>query len=394
VRSFVRVEKIPGFSANVTSFSASLAGEISPRAGGPGPVANCFPSSAVTAQHSVRLLNPLQDKLWDTRLASQGIGSFFQGAAWARVLEATYGYKPNYFAAFSGERLNALLPIMEVDSWLTGRRGISLPFTDYCDPLVGDIATFQAVLERAEAHGRERKWKYLELRAGTPFLHSALPSQRFYGHEIALVEDDKRMFGALAPSVRRAIRKAGKQGLAVEISADARGVREFYALQCRTRRKHGLPPQPFKFFQNLQSWILSEGRGIIMLARLGARAVAGSIFLHIGQQAIYKFGASDETMLELRGNDMIMWEGMKYFAAKGFRTLHLGRTSLANHGLRRFKLGWGAHEFMIDYFKYDLRRNEFVRDRDNALGWHNRIFAALPLSLSRLLGSVLYRHVA
>jgi lipid II:glycine glycyltransferase (peptidoglycan interpeptide bridge formation enzyme) len=133
---------------------------------------------------------------------------------------------------------------------------------------------------------------------------------------------------------------------------------------------------------------------MIILARFGARAIAGSIFFHAGQQAIYKFGASDEAMLELRGNDLVMWAGIKYYASRGFRTLHLGRTSLTHEGLRRFKLGWGAREHSIEYFKYDLRQSAFIRDRDQAFGWYNRVFAALPLSLSRFLGAVLYRHVA
>jgi lipid II:glycine glycyltransferase (peptidoglycan interpeptide bridge formation enzyme) len=155
----------------------------------------------------------------------------------------------------------------------------------------------------------------LELRGGKQFLSTALPSQRFYGHELALEDDEKELSAALAPAVRRAIRKAERQGLTVEILQDAKGIKEFYSLQCQTRRKHGLPPQPFKFFENLQKYVLAEGGGIIILARFGARSVAGSIFFHAGRQAIYKFGASDEGMLELRGNDLVMWEGIKYYAS-------------------------------------------------------------------------------
>jgi lipid II:glycine glycyltransferase (peptidoglycan interpeptide bridge formation enzyme) len=253
---------------------------------------------------------------------------------------------------------------------------------------------FRRLFEQAVAYGQVRRWKYLEFRGGQQFLAPAPPSQRFYGHELALVDDDKRLFATLTPAVRRAVRKAEKQGVTVEVLKDAQGIKQFYSLQCKTRRKHGLPPQPFRFFQNVQKYILAEGSGVIILARLGTRTVAGSIFFHLGQQAIYKFGASDETMLELRGNDLVMWEGIKYYASRGFRKLHLGRTSLLNGGLRRFKLGWGACEHAIDYFKYDLRKSVFVTGRDEAFGWYNQIFAALPSSLSRFLGTILYRHVA
>jgi hypothetical protein len=342
----------------------------------------------------VQRLSPNDDERWDRRLATNVGSSFFHGTAWASVLRQTYGFQPNYFATLAGEHLDALLPVMEVDSWLTGRRGVSLPFTDYCHPLAGDLPAFRQLFDKAVDYGRGRRWKYVELRGGTQFLAPAFPSQRFYGHEISLVGNEKQLFTALASPVRRAIRKAEKLGLAVEILKDAQGVKQFYALQCQTRRKHGLPPQPFKFFHNLQKYVLAEGAGIIILARSGARTVAGSIFFHAGQQAFYKFGASDQATLELRGNDLVMWEGIKYYASRGFRALHLGRTSLAQEGLRRFKLGWAAREHLIEYFKYDLRRSAFVADRDEAFGWYNRIFVALPMSLSRLLGAVLYRHIA
>lgn len=342
----------------------------------------------------VQRLSPIEDERWDSGLAASASCSFFHGKAWAEVLKQTYGYEPRYFALRAGETVEALLPMMEVDSWLTGRRGISLPFTDYCDPLAGGLSVFQQLFDEAVVYGRNRRWKYLELRGGQQFLTSATPSHRFYGHELALMEDEKELFAALTPAVRRAVRKAEREGVRIEFLNDARGIRQFYALHCRTRRKHGLPPQPFRFFQNVQKHILAQGGGIIVLAQAGARSVAGSIFLQMGQQAIYKFGASDERTLELRGNDLVMWEGIKYFAARGCRKLHLGRTSAVNEGLRRFKLGWGARECSINYFKYDLRKSTFMPGRDEALGWYNRVFAALPSGLSRCLGALLYRHVA
>jgi len=385
-----KVQEKMGFSAVTSLIAAPRV-----RRAAEDDVVNDHHSTASVRGDAAQLLDPIEDAQWDARLAAQGRDeTFFQGTAWARVLKETYAFTPAYFATLVEGQVHALLPIMEVDSRLTGRRGVSLPFTDYCQPLASDSPGFQELFDQAVGYGLDRRWKYLELRGGQQFLPSAPPSQQFYVHEITLADDEKRMFATLAPPVRRAVRKAQKQGLTVEILTSAEGMRQFYSLQCRTRRKHGLPPQPFRFFQNVQKCILAQGAGIIILARLGQRAVAGNVFLHAGPQAIYKFGASDETMLELRGNDLVMWEGIKYYASRGFRNLHLGRTSLANEGLRRFKLGWGAREHSINYFKYDLRKSAFVRDRDKAFGWHNRVFAALPLSWSRCLGALLYRHVA
>lgn len=80
--------------------------------------------------------NPFEHPDWDEMVIGLPNFSFFHSAAWAKVLVETYGYAPNYFVAKGTNDLRALLPVMEVDSWLTGRRGIALPFTDDCEPLL------------------------------------------------------------------------------------------------------------------------------------------------------------------------------------------------------------------------------------------------------------------
>lgn len=171
-------------------------------------------------------------------------------------------------------------------------------------------------------------------------------------------------------------------------------VRVFYALLCQTRRRHGLPAQPFRFFAHIHRHILAPNHGQIVIARQGSRAVAAAVFFHFGGQAIYKFGASDERLQHLRANNRVMWDAIKWHAGQGFTSLDFGRTSLDNAGLRKFKLGWGAVERRIDYVRHDLRTGSFATVPDAAAGWHNHIFRLLPVSLSRLAGSVLYRHVA
>src|SRR5207249_1130974 len=109
-------------------------------------------------------LNPVEHSHWDAFLATHPGASFFHSAAWAKVLHETYGYEPVYFTVSEDKRLLALLPVMEVNSWLTGRRGVSLPFTDACEPLDHDASFRDSIIPEAIEHGRRRGWKYLEYR--------------------------------------------------------------------------------------------------------------------------------------------------------------------------------------------------------------------------------------
>lgn len=343
----------------------------------------------------LRVLNPLAVADWDKQLALLPGAGFFHSAAWARVLYDTYGYNPHYLAGLDAVgNLDRLLPLMEVDSWLTGRRGVALPFTDESAPLCRDSASFHQLLQAARQLGGERRWKYLELRGGKKWLPDAPASTSFLNHVLELSAPESALFAGLDDSVRRALRKAERSGLTVEFSQSMESMQAFYRLLCLTRRRHGVPPQPFSFFAQIQRHVLATKQGWIVLAHQGKLPVAGAVFFHFGRQAIYKFGASDETRQQLRANNLVMWQAIQHYAKEGFDRLDFGRTSLGNDGLRKFKLGWGTREEPLEYVRFDFRSGNFVTARDKATGWHNRIFQSLPLPLSRLAGSLLYRHIA
>lgn len=339
-------------------------------------------------------VNPADCPGWDELVMAHSRGSFFHSSAWARTLQSAYDFRPVYFTACDAGGRSALLPLMEVDSWITGRRGIALPFTDNCEPLSLGAAPLQRLVQAAVEFGKARGWKSLEWRGGRELFAGAPASLTFYGHSVDLEVDEDQMFARLDSSVRRAIRKAEKNGVTATISQSLEAMKVFYSLQCKTRRKHGLPPQPFAFFKSIFEHILSKNLGMITLASCHGRPIAASVYFQFGARAVFKYGASDEAFQQFRGPNIVMWEAIKWHARHGAKTLHLGRTSLGNNGLRRFKLGWGAQEQVIEYVKFDLRQGRFVTETDGATGWYNRVFHSLPTGMSRLIGKVVYRHCA
>jgi hypothetical protein len=351
--------------------------------------------TVTTAAHpqGLQVVDPLAEEQWDARLTSHLGASFFLSAAWAAVLAHTYGYTPCYLAVKDASGISALLPLCEVDSFVTGRRGVSLPFTDECHALCGQGWSFEKLFCAALEHGSARGWRYLECRGGAEALPGAVPSLTFIAHGLELCGDEDRLWRRFDSSVRRAIRSGTEAGLRVDIARDEGAVEAFCALHARTRRKHGLPPQPRAFFANIHRLILSKGLGFVALARRDQQPVAAAMFFHLGMRAIFKFGASDESLQHLRGNNVVMWEAMRWLARNGFERLDLGRTAPANEGLRRYKCGWGAEENPLTYVKYDLRKGGFTTDRDRTSGWHTGLFRRLPLPLCRLAGALLYRHL-
>ncbi len=306
----------------------------------------------------------------------------------------TYGFTPVYLTALCEEKPAAALPLMEVDSWLTGKRGGSLPFTDECAVLSGSEDFVAPLIQEAIRVGRERGWKYLELRGGKKLFGGSAPSLIFYGHKLRLTPATDSLFDRFESSVRRALRKSEKSGLRIEFSQTIQATSDYYTLHCRTRKEHGLPPQPFHFFRRLHEFILAQNLGVIVTARLQDRPVAAAVFFHQGPTAIYKFGASLPAALDVRANNRVMWEAIQWLAHRGVEELSFGRTSIHHEGLRRYKLGWGADEFAIHYYRYDLRANSVTPLNDASAGWHTTLFRALPIPLARCAGTIIYPHIA
>lgn len=367
----------------------SAVAEIAP------PVVRSEPSPAGASLEAPVAINPIAHLNWDALLAEHAGALVFHGSAWARVLCDTYGHTPTYFCRFAGGRLKQVLPVMEVTSPLTGRRGVSLPFADFCPPLTNDDGGLHPLYEFAVRHGRERNWRYLECRGiATQMCSESVPSLAFLGHIIHLKNGEDWLFRRMDAAVRRAVRRAEQNELTVEFCNSFESMEIYYALHCQTRRHHGVPPQPFRFFENLHRHIIASEKGFVVVVRFENRPIAAAVFLHQGQHALYKFGASELEFQHLRPNNLLMWEAMKRYSKAGFTDLHLGRTSLHNEGLRRFKLGFGADEERIEYTKHELRRDAFVTDVDRASGPLNLVFRRLPPSWLSLAGRLLYRHLS
>lgn len=380
----------------------------------PGLAAGGSLARAQAGESPVGVVSPLALGDWDEQVRRLPGSNFFHGTAWLRVLKDCYGFEPCCLvdtrgapsSPIGGEgrdegakaigNLTGFLPLVEVQSRLTGKRGVALPFADFCPPLAKDAQTEQALIERALALGQARGWKYLEWRGHCPLstVHRPPSSLSFYRHTLNLAPGAEKLFQGFDSSVRRAIRKAEQSGVKAMVTTSEEAMRVFHQLYCITRQKHGLPPQPWKFFAAVHRHVVAAGQGFLVEATHEERPVASAVFFTFGRQGLYKYGASDHTAQELRANNLVMWTAIKFLSVNGFEILDFGRTSLDNDGLRRFKNSWGVAEEMLEYFRYDYREKTYVKQTDSAQGWHTRLFRHLPISLARIVGALLYRHTA
>ncbi len=281
---------------------------------------------------------------------------------------------------------------MEVSSSLTGKRGVSLPFTDQCQPIAKNENHFRQLFKKVIQHGKNAGWKIIEVKGGKEYLQGKIPSETYLTHSLDLTHPEQEIFSTFRSSTKRNIKKAVKENVKVNILNSLESVKEFYRLNCLTRKYHSLPPQPFYFFRKLHEHIISAKKGVVILASCLNKVIAGAVYVHFGDRAIFKYGASDKTHHQFRPNNLIMWEAIKWYAKNGFKSMSFGRTDPEHKGLLQFKRGWGTQEETIYYYKYDLKKDAFVKNT-SMFKSSNRVFNRLPMPMLKLIGRMLYRHV-
>ncbi len=339
------------------------------------------------------IINPVHNPGWDVVVALHRDAGCFHTSAWAKVLRQTYKHHPFYLQFSRGRRLAALIPLMEVRSPFTGRRGVCLPFSDACEPLIFDPEAVDLVRDRLVRFARERRWKHLEIRGGKWFQPASSSVAKFYGHTLDLRRRVRDLADCFDSSVRRAIRKAERSNVSVAVGRNRQVIDDFYRLHVQTRRRHGLPPQPASFFLNIHEHIIKPGLGFTVLAQRESCPIAAAIFFRFGKNALYKYGASDKRFQEFRANNLVMWHGIQSLLRTGVEKLRFGRTERENEGLRRFKLSWGTQEEVIDYCRIDPSGRQRLMPAPHNFGFHKRVFGRLPRMFNRLAGSIIYPHL-
>jgi len=341
----------------------------------------------------LEIINPANYPGWDDLMLASPGSTFFHTSTWTRVLAESYQYNAACFTLFDREQLLAAVPVMEIKSALTGSRGVSLPFSDYCTPILNDESRLPEVMASICNHGKNAGWKYWEFRSGKNFHQNLAPCSYYYAHTLNLARQEEEILAGFRDSTRGNIRKAVKDGVTVDLCNTWEAVNEFYRLNCLTRKRHGLPPQPRYFFKKIFDHIIARGLGFVALAAYKNKNIAGAVYFHFGKKALCKYAASDRAYQNLRAGNLVIWQAIRWYSQRGYENFCFGRTDPTNQGLRQFKNGWGAREEIINYFKYDFKKGAFSRHCLDVSSTCHKILQKMPIRLLKIIGSLAYKHI-
>jgi hypothetical protein len=343
-------------------------------------------------------VDPTRDARWMEFVWRHPKAGVFHTVGWLEALQRTYGYEPVAFTTSSPtDELKNGLVFCRVNSWLTGRRLVSLPFSDHCEPLCDSAQDLYFLIHSLQTQLESQGWKYLEVRPrdwnfgqlgdGISFLRGA----KYYLHTLDLRPDLDEVFGNLdKDSVQRRIHHAERAGLVEKCGTSEEILKEFYNLFVITRGRHQLPPIPHTWFRNL---IQSQGNALeIRVAYKDDKPVAAILTLRFRDIFYYKYGCSDARFNSLGATPWLLWRAIQAAKSSGAKDFDMGRTEEGNTGLLTFKNHWVRHPKQLVYWNFPD-----VSGVGSVDGWKvkmaKHVFSHMPRKLLAVSGRLIYRHI-
>jgi CelD/BcsL family acetyltransferase involved in cellulose biosynthesis len=344
--------------------------------------------------------DPLDDPRWNHFVNAHPCSSIFHTVPWLKALRRTYRYEPVvYTTSPPGEDLKDAVVLCRVESWITGRRLVSLPFSDHCQPLAVDADSVDAILAAVALECRQLSWKYVEVRPRhmlRPGIADFATVETYCHHDLDLTPPLETLFHNFHKDcVQRKIRRAVKEGLVCKEGRTTQLLNDFYRLMLVTRHRHQVPPQPRKWFANLMEFL---GDSLsIQVAYNADVPLAAIMTLTHNRTLTYKFGCSDAKFHKLGAMQFLFWHAIQDGKQRGFRIFDFGRSELINEGLIAFKDRWGAERTSLPYYTFLNSKPYAAKIHFGRTSWSMRlareVFGHMPGQVLAAMGNLFYRHI-
>ena len=340
--------------------------------------------------HDGLAMTPWREGLptWRKALSRLPGATFYHCESWIEALRSAYPMDLQVATLHRDGELRAAA-VFARSKGLLSTRLVSLPFTDCAGPLAIDDESHAEFLRALAASHQEAvieirgaagpaPWKNVDY-----FEHWTLDARRPF----------REISAAFSRSVRGGVKRSLKDGIQIDRGNSAAYMTRFFDLQLKTRRRLGVPPQPFRFFSKVHEKFSRDDRCQIWFATLNGRDEAGMVLLREGDQLCYKWSARAENG-HPGANHLLVASMIEAYAGK-VASIDLGRCDMRNQGLVRSKVEIGCISRPLSYaFFPKVPANISSEVLSGPRKVASEVWKRLPLRVTRVLGEALYRYMA
>ncbi len=349
----------------------------------------------------VKIVQSIDEEKWDNFVKEHPYGWICHLSGWKRTLNESFKHiKPYFILITENEAIKSAIPIYKVDSFITGKRLVSIPFATLSDPLVNTQEDMNAILNEIIKLKNRISTSYIEIRClQSRFLNyngDFLKDLTYKHHYLFLdknIEEIKKSFHRSC--VRQRISRAEKSGLTIREGENYEDLRIFYDLYLLTRKRLLLPPQPFKFFIALWNNFWPGKRIQLLFAEKNRKPLASLLLFKFKKRVSAEYIGYDNTYNELSANHFLFWHAIRCAWSEGYEVFDFGRTSKRNGSLMDFKNRWGTNDIDLPIFYYPKNIGMKSCNKENFWGYKlvQRLCKRASPNLLENMGKYIYRHM-
>ena len=330
----------------------------------------------------MQIINLEKGKEWDDFL-SKNEHLIFHTPKYKEFLEKSFPNVKFQYLALIDEGIKTILPVGMIKSKLMGDKIISVPFLEY-GSFAGDKKKIKNILDYIK-NNYSKKYRYSEIRAGLDYddeLSKYLQKTEEYKRFVLELKSEEENWKMLNKQKRKAIRKAEKKGIIIK-ELRKEDIDEIYNLYLKGMKLFGSPPFYKDFFINFFESSLGKAFGAFKDNKL--------ISLLLGfayKERIHAIiSVSDKKSLELRPNELLHWQFIKYGISNGFKCFDLGRVR-EDSGQFRFKEEFGCQLMPLFHYYdlYKLKKIPKVDPRNAKYRFAIETWKRMPLIMQRKFG--------
>ncbi|MCB9915169.1 MAG: GNAT family N-acetyltransferase [Planctomycetes bacterium] len=316
------------------------------------PVAGA-PASA--SELDVRPARLVDDAMVEAFVAAHPRGTTFHRPAWRRAVERSFGHASADLAAWRGEELVGVLPLMRCRGLTGTTHLVSAPYAVYGGPLAHADEVRAALVERALDEARGLGVGRLELRTRERLEHAGLvPSDLYVTFRKPLPASWDEVLKGMKKDERRLVRRAADtHGL--ELCEGPWFVSDLARLFLESKQRLGSPGLPVEWFEHLLRE-LGDG-AVVHGVRRGSELLAVSLsFVDHGELRMYYIGTTEDANRAYATTSFLIAELQRWGLERGLTGFDLGR-SRRDAGAVTFKRNQGFEAEPLHY-AYGLVRSK------------------------------------
>lgn len=328
--------------------------------------------------------------LWDEFVMACREATFFHRAGWQKIVRDVFHHNTYFLYAIADGRIQGVLPLGHVKSWLFGNSLVGLPFAVYGGVAAVNARAAEALELEAQQIAKRLDVEHLEWRNVKP-RHTDWPTQDLYVTFRKEIQPDESANMLAIPRKQRAmVRKGIKNSLVSEIDHD---VDRFFALYADNVHRHGTPAMPKRYFQALLAEFGADCEVLTVVAPDG-RPLSTVLSFYFRDEVLPYYAGDDESARDLAANDFKYWELMRRSCARGLKVFDYGRSKQGT-GSYSFKKNWGFEPKPLHY-EYCLYKRDGIPQNNPSNAKFKLLIETwrrMPIGLANWLGPFVVRNL-